>query len=128
VEHFGRRLDVMEGKAMIVCMSRRICADLYNALVKLRPEWHHHDDDKGMVKVVMTGSASDEENLRPHIRNKPLREALAVRFKDQDRVHDGSDSSQPGSRGARYTARGRQESRHGWGFKAIEGFRPLCST
>ncbi|MCI0620291.1 MAG: type I restriction endonuclease subunit R [Acidobacteria bacterium] len=84
VDHFGQRLDAMDGKAMIVCMSRRICVDLYNALVKLRPEWHHDDDDKGGIKVVMTGSASDPEHLYPHIRNKQRREALAVRFKDPD--------------------------------------------
>jgi type I restriction enzyme, R subunit len=56
-EHFERRLEAMEGKAMIVCMSRRICVDLYHALIKLRPHWHHNDDDKGFIKVVMTGSA-----------------------------------------------------------------------
>ena len=59
VEHFKRRQEIMEGKAMIVCMSRRICVDLYNAIVQLRPDWHHGDDDKGAIKVVMTGSAAD---------------------------------------------------------------------
>ena len=63
VDHWERRLDAMDGKAMIVCMSRRICVDLYNAIVKLRPEWHNADDDKGVIKVVMTGSASDPLTL-----------------------------------------------------------------
>ncbi len=85
VDHFARRLDAMEGKAMIVCMSRRICVDLYNALVKLRPDWHHDDDDEGALKVVMTGSASDPVEWQPHVRGvKPRRERLAVRFKDPD--------------------------------------------
>jgi type I restriction enzyme R subunit len=82
VEHFERRLDAMDGKGMIVCMSRRICVDLYNAIVKLRPSWHQDDDDKGLIKVVMTGSAADDEGWQPHIRNKPRRESLAKRFKD----------------------------------------------
>jgi type I restriction enzyme R subunit len=82
VNHFERRLEAMDGKAMIVCMSRRICVDMYNAIVKLRPDWHHDDDDKGMIKVVMTGSASDHLDWQPHIRNKARREDLAKRFKD----------------------------------------------
>jgi len=82
VKHFEERLEVMDGKAMIVCMSRRICVDLYNAIVKIRPDWHHSDDDKGIIKVVMTGSASDPQDWQPHIRNKPRREELAKRFKD----------------------------------------------
>jgi type I restriction enzyme, R subunit len=72
----------MDGKAMIVCMSRRICVDLYNALVRLRPDWHEDDDEKGEIKVVMTGSASDRLEWQPHIRNKLRRELLARRFKD----------------------------------------------
>lgn len=67
---------------MIVCMSRRICVDLYNAIVKRRPEWHDDDDKKGEIKVVMTGSASDDVSWQPHIRNKARREAMAVRFKN----------------------------------------------
>ncbi|MDE0144998.1 MAG: DUF3387 domain-containing protein [Nitrospira sp.] len=63
-------------------MSRRICIDLYRELVRLRPDWHHEDDDKGRLKVVMTGSASDPPEWQPHIRNKPRREALANRFRD----------------------------------------------
>jgi len=82
VNHFERRLEAMDGKAMIVCMSRRICVDLYNAIVALRPQWHDEDDAKGGIKVVMTGSASDRLEWQPHIRNKPRREALAKRFKD----------------------------------------------
>jgi type I restriction enzyme R subunit len=82
VEHFERRMEAMDGKAMVVCMSRRICVDLYNAIVKLRPNWHNQDDEKGAIKIVMTGSASDVLDLQPHIRNKPRREFLAKRFKD----------------------------------------------
>ena len=77
VEHYETRLDAMDGKAMVVCMSRRICVDLHNELVRLRPDWRHPDDDQGSVKVVMTGSASDPLEWQPHIRNKPRREALA---------------------------------------------------
>jgi type I restriction enzyme R subunit len=82
VKHWEARLEVMDGKAMIVCMSRRICVDLYDQLVKLRPEWHHEDDDKGAIKVVMTGSADDGPKIAGHARNKSRREALAKRFKD----------------------------------------------
>ena len=82
MDHFETRLEVMEGKAMIVSMSRRICIDLYNEIIKLRPHWHSEDDDKGVIKVVMTGSASDPDTWQPHIRNKPRREALAKRLKD----------------------------------------------
>ncbi len=82
VEHFERRLEAMDGKAMIVCMSRRICVDLYNAITKLRPQWHEEDDDKGAIKIVMTGSAADRLEWQSHIRNKQRREALAKRFKD----------------------------------------------
>ncbi len=82
VDHFEKRLEALEGKAMIVCMSRRICIDLYRELVRLRPDWHHEDDDKGCLKVVMTGAASDPPEWQPHIRNKPKREALAKRFRD----------------------------------------------
>ncbi|GAB4574675.1 MAG: type I restriction endonuclease subunit R [Anaerolineae bacterium] len=82
VHHFEHRLEVMDGKAMVVCMSRRICVELYNAIVALRPDWHHIDDDKGSLKVVMTGSASDPVEWQSHIRNKARREELAKRFKD----------------------------------------------
>ncbi|MGI5836687.1 MAG: type I restriction endonuclease subunit R [Chloroflexota bacterium] len=82
VEHFEKRLEAMDGKAMVVCMSRRICIELYRELVKLRPEWHSDDDAQGALKVVMTGSASDPSDWQAHIRNKPRREALANRFRD----------------------------------------------
>lgn len=82
VRHFEERLQAMDGKAMIVCMSRRICVELYEAIVALRPDWHSNEDDAGVLKVVMTGSASDPENWQPHIRNKARREELALRFKD----------------------------------------------
>ena len=82
VSHFDRRLEAIDGKAMIVCMSRRICIDLYRELARLRPEWHDEDDDKGRIKVVMTGSASDPPDWQPHIRNKGRREMLAKRFRD----------------------------------------------
>ena len=82
VDHFEQRLDAMDGKAMVVCMSRRICVALYNAIVKIRPHWHHADDDKGAVKIVMTGSAADPPGWQAHIRTKQRRDAFAVRFKD----------------------------------------------
>jgi type I restriction enzyme R subunit len=82
VSHFENRLEAMDGKAMIVCMSRRICVELYREIVALRPEWNHAEDDEGMIKVVMTGSASDLPDWQPHIRNKQRREILAKRFRD----------------------------------------------
>ena len=86
VEHFEKRLDAMDGKAMIVCMSRRICVELYREIVKLRPQWDESgdgtDDEHGAMKVVMTGSASDPPDWQQHIRDKPRREALANRFRD----------------------------------------------
>jgi len=82
VEHFERRLEAMDGKAMVVCMSRRICVELHREIVALRPAWRADEDAKGAIKVVMTGSASDPLDWQPHIRNKPRREALAKRFRD----------------------------------------------
>ena len=82
VEHIEKRLEAMDGKAMAVCMSRRICVAFYRAIVALRPDGHDDDDTKGVIKVVMTGSASDPADWQQHIRNKPRREALAKRFKD----------------------------------------------
>ena len=84
VSHFEQRLEALEGKAMVVCMSRRICIDLYRELVRLRPDWHDDDDGKGAMKVVMTGSASDPLEWQQHIRNKARREALAQRFRAPD--------------------------------------------
>ena len=82
VAHFGERAEAMNGKAMVVCMSRRICVDLHNELIRLRPDWHDGDDARGRIKVVMTGSASDPPGWQRHIRDKPRREALAKRFRD----------------------------------------------
>ncbi len=82
VGHFERRLEALDGKAMIVCMSRRICVDLYSAIVALRPDWHDEDDSAGIIKIVMTGSASDPLEWQPHVRNKAARKELARRFKD----------------------------------------------
>ena len=82
VSHFDQRIEALDGKAMIVCMSRRICIDLYRELTRLRPDWHHEDDGRGRIKVVMTGSASDRPDWQPHIRNKSRREMLAKRFRD----------------------------------------------
>ena len=82
VKHFETRLEALAGKAMIVCMSRRICVDLYKAIAAIRPDWHHADDNAGNLKIVMTGSASDPAEWQEHIRNKPRREELAKRFKD----------------------------------------------
>ena len=82
VQHFETRLATMDGKAMVVVMSRRIAVELYRELVALRPEWDGADDEHGALKVVMTGSASDPLNWQPHIRNKPRREVLANRFRD----------------------------------------------
>ena len=82
VKHFEARNSVLEGKAMIVCMSRRICVDLYNAIKEVRPDWHHEDDDKGTIKVVMTGSNSDHESFQPHVRSKQRRKDLGERLKD----------------------------------------------
>ena len=82
VTHFEQRLEALDGKAMVVCMSRRICIELYRELVRLRPDWHREEDDKGQIKVVMTGSASDPPAWQRHIRTKSQREALAKRFRD----------------------------------------------
>ena len=82
VDHFEKRLEAMDGKAMIVCMSRRICVEMYDALRELRPAWDGSDDSSGMMKVIMTGSAADDPDWQQHIRNKPRREELAVRFRD----------------------------------------------
>ena len=82
VAHFEKRLDTMDGKAMVVCMSRRICVDIYNALKEIRPDWHSDDESEGFMKIVMSGSASDHIDWQPHIRNKAGREDLAKRFKD----------------------------------------------
>ncbi|MDH2345522.1 type I restriction endonuclease subunit R [Bradyrhizobium sp. SSUT77] len=82
VRHFEDRVAAMEGKAMVVCMSRRICVALYDQIVALRPEWHSGDDDAGTIKVVMTGSAADPQGWQPHIGTKARRDLLAKRAKD----------------------------------------------
>lgn len=84
VEHFETMTAILEGKGMIVCMSRRICVDIYNEMVRLRPEWHHKDDDKGTIKIVMTGSASDPVRWQEHIRNKERRKKVGDRLKDPE--------------------------------------------
>ncbi|MFH1212428.1 MAG: type I restriction enzyme endonuclease domain-containing protein, partial [Candidatus Woesearchaeota archaeon] len=84
VNHFEERLGILDGKAMIVCMSRRICIDLHNEIVRLKPKWYHKDDDKGFMKVIMTGSASDPVDWQEHIRNKPKRRKLGDRMRDSD--------------------------------------------
>ena len=84
VKHFETRNSTIDGKAMIVAMSREITAHLYNELVALRPEWHDDDPEKGAIKVVMTGSAADRALLQPHIHNKKTKKRLEKRFKDVD--------------------------------------------
>jgi type I restriction enzyme R subunit len=82
VDHFETRDATLDGKVMIVAMSRRICVDLYNALIALRPDWHDADDSRGRLKVVMTGKASDDAAWQTHIRTKAGRDKIAKRFKD----------------------------------------------
>ena len=82
VEHFEERNKAMPGKAMVVAMSREICVHLYNEIVKLRPDWHDDDPEKGAIKIVMTGSASDKALLRPHIHDAKTKKRLEKRFKD----------------------------------------------
>ncbi|MFC0267135.1 type I restriction endonuclease subunit R [Kushneria aurantia] len=82
VDHFEMRNQAIEGKAMIVAMSRSICARLYSEIVKLRPDWHDDDPEKGAIKVIMTGSAADSALLTPHIYNKATKKRLEKRFKN----------------------------------------------
>lgn len=82
VKHFEDRQQVFIGKAMIVAMSRRIAVLLYDQIIKLRPDWHHQDDDKGAIKVIMTGSSSDPASYQPHVRDKDRRKAIGERLKD----------------------------------------------
>jgi type I restriction enzyme R subunit len=81
VDHFENRLAAMDGKAMVVCMSRRICVELYREIAALRPQWHADGDGQGSMKVIMTGSASDPIQWQGHIRNKKRREDMALRFR-----------------------------------------------
>ena len=82
VSHFEDRVAALDGKAMVVCMSRRICVKLYDEIVKLRPDWHSADDSAGAVKIVMTGAASDPPEWQQHIGNKARRDLLAKRARD----------------------------------------------
>jgi type I restriction enzyme R subunit len=82
VEHFEERNKAMAGKAMVVAMSRDICVHLYNEIIKIRPDWHDEDPEKGAIKIVMTGSASDKALLRPHIYDGKTKKRLEKRFKD----------------------------------------------
>lgn len=82
IAHFEARTATIDGKGMIVAMSRDICAQFYSEIVKLRPEWHDSDPEKGAIKIVMTGSASDKPLLQPHIYNKQTKKRLEKRFKD----------------------------------------------
>ncbi|MCC6247823.1 MAG: type I restriction endonuclease subunit R [Rubrivivax sp.] len=82
VAHLESRLSAMDGKAMVVAMSRSICVHLYDAIVALRPQWHHEDPEQGVIKVVMTGSAADKALLKPHIYPKDVRKRLETRFKN----------------------------------------------
>ena len=84
VNHYEEKSKAIEGKAMVVCMSRKICVDLYEQIVALRPSWHSDDDTKGKIKVVMTGSAADNERLQSHIGGKQRRDTLAKRMKDNN--------------------------------------------
>lgn len=82
LSHYDKRQEANDGKVLVVAMSRRICVDIYNEIIRLRPEWHQQDDDKGTVKVIMTGSATDKLEWQQHIRNKPRRKAIEKLFKN----------------------------------------------
>ena len=88
VTHFEDRAQVFTGKALTVCMSRRVAVSLYNTIISIRPEWHDDRDEFGKIKVIMTGSSSDEEFLQPHIRSKEKRTLIATRLKEEkDPLH-----------------------------------------
>lgn len=82
VNHYEEKSKTIDGKAMVVCMSRRICVELYNAIVAIQPDWHSDDVNSGKIKVVMTGGAGDSDFLQPHIGGKQRRDTLAKRMKD----------------------------------------------
>jgi type I restriction enzyme, R subunit len=82
VDHFEERLKILDGKAMIVCMSRRICVELHNEIVSLRPEWYNEEDKGGIIKVIITGSSSDPQEWQEHVRNRQRREAIGDKFKE----------------------------------------------
>lgn len=81
VKHFSQRQEIMSGKGMIVCMSRRICIDLFNEIIKIKPAWYNKEDKKGYLKVIMTGSATDKAEWQEHIRNKQRRREIGDEFK-----------------------------------------------
>lgn len=82
VDHYGKRQETLEGKAMIVCMSRRIAVELYDEIVKIRPDWHADDKDKGAIKIIMTSASSDPASWQIHNTSKQDRRDIADRFKD----------------------------------------------
>lgn len=84
VSHYETRTETFPGKAIVVGMSREICVDLYNQIIALRPEWHNDDPEKGAIKIVMTGSASDGEKYQPHLHDKKTKKRLEKRYKDVD--------------------------------------------
>ncbi len=84
VAHFEQRQQIFDGKGLIVAMSRRICVELYDAIIALRPEWHEEDDAKGVIKVIMTGSSADPQVMQAHIRSKEARKAIGERLKEPD--------------------------------------------
>jgi len=84
VDHFEKRQEVFDGKAMIVCISRRVAVELYDEIIKLQPHWHDTDKRKGAIKVVMTSSSSDPEKWQIHSTTKEIRREIAERFKDPD--------------------------------------------
>ena len=84
VVHYEKKNAIIESKAMVVCMSRQICVDLYNEIIALKPHWHSDDDTKGSIKVIMTGSSADIKEFQPHLRNKAQRKAIGERLKDEN--------------------------------------------
>ena len=84
VEHFEDRTAIIEGKGMIVAMSRQIAVELYDAIVAIRPQWHDEDPTKGAIKIIMTGSASDDSNMQKHLYNKKAKQNIEKRFKDSN--------------------------------------------
>ncbi|MEN9389699.1 MAG: hypothetical protein RLY61_783 [Candidatus Parcubacteria bacterium] len=83
VTHYEDRTKTLKGKALVVCMTRKVAVSLYNTIIDLRPEWHHDDDEQGSIKVIMTGNSSDDLFLQSHIRNKEKRSLIANRLKDE---------------------------------------------
>ncbi|MFW6389365.1 MAG: type I restriction endonuclease subunit R, partial [Marinilabiliaceae bacterium] len=84
IRHFSQRQEIFEGKGMIVTMSRRIAADLYDEIIKIKPDWHSDDLTKGAIKVVMTSSSSDGPKLAKHHTTKQQRKLLSDRMKDPE--------------------------------------------